>query len=98
LGSADQVGTYAANYRLRTKLIRRLHFHVFEMKPNPGMRWYYLPNFDDLAARAETAGLKREPYLSIHAKTYVFDRRVTFIGSYNLDPRSAYINSECGVY
>jgi len=98
LGSADQVATYASNYRLRTKLIRRLQFHVFEMKLEPEMRSHYLPNFDELVARAAAEGLKREPYLSIHAKTYVFDRRVTFIGSYNLDPRSAYINSECGVF
>ena len=31
---------------------------------------------------------------AIHAKTYVIDGRMTVIGSYNLDPRSAYIDTE----
>lgn len=31
---------------------------------------------------------------SIHAKTYLIDGRMTVIGSYNLDPRSAYIDTE----
>lgn len=31
---------------------------------------------------------------SIHAKSYVIDDRMTVVGSYNLDPRSAYLNTE----
>lgn len=31
---------------------------------------------------------------SIHAKSYVVDDRLTAIGSYNLDPRSAYLDTE----
>ena len=34
---------------------------------------------------------------SLHAKTYIFDREQTFIGSFNFDQRSAHINSEVGV-
>ncbi|HWS74814.1 MAG TPA: phospholipase D family protein [Quisquiliibacterium sp.] len=34
---------------------------------------------------------------SLHAKTFVFDRRAVFIGSLNLDPRSALLNTEIGV-
>ena len=33
----------------------------------------------------------------LHAKTLVFDRRTVFIGSANLDPRSAGINTELGI-
>lgn len=33
----------------------------------------------------------------LHAKVYIFDREQVFIGSFNLDPRSANINSEVGV-
>ena len=33
----------------------------------------------------------------LHTKAVVFDRESVFIGSYNLDPRSAYINTEVGV-
>jgi len=33
----------------------------------------------------------------LHAKTYIFDRKNIFIGSFNFDPRSANINTEVGV-
>ncbi len=35
---------------------------------------------------------------ALHAKVVVFDRQDVFIGSYNLDPRSADINTEAGLY
>ena len=34
---------------------------------------------------------------SLHAKSFVFDRRQVFIGSFNLDPRSRVHNTEIGV-
>jgi putative cardiolipin synthase len=34
---------------------------------------------------------------ALHAKTFLFDRRVVFIGSLNLDPRSIHLNTEIGV-
>lgn len=33
----------------------------------------------------------------LHAKTFAFDRRIAFIGSYNLDPRSNKLDTEMGV-
>jgi putative cardiolipin synthase len=33
---------------------------------------------------------------SLHAKTFVFDQRIIFVGSLNLDPRSAVLNTEIG--
>ena len=35
--------------------------------------------------------------MSLHVKTFVFDRQKTFIGSLNLDPRSVFQNTELGV-
>lgn len=35
--------------------------------------------------------------ISLHVKTFVFDRQKTFIGSLNLDPRSVYQNTELGI-
>lgn len=32
-----------------------------------------------------------------HAKYAIFDKRVVIVGSYNLDPRSRYINTECAI-
>jgi putative cardiolipin synthase len=33
----------------------------------------------------------------LHAKTFAFDRRTIFVGSFNLDPRSRNLNTEIGV-
>jgi putative cardiolipin synthase len=35
---------------------------------------------------------------ALHAKVVVFDRKDLFVGSFNLDPRSADINTEAGLY
>ncbi|WP_394166044.1 phospholipase D family protein [Photobacterium piscicola] len=34
---------------------------------------------------------------SLHAKTFIIDRKKVFVGSFNFDPRSAYLNTELGV-
>ena len=39
----------------------------------------------------------RAPFISLHAKTIVSDRRRCFIGSLNFDPRAIVINSENGL-
>lgn len=97
-GSTKRLETYSAHYRLRTKVIRGLGFEIYEYKPHPEDLYVYLANFDGLQARAEENQLKRAPYLSIHSKTFTFDRKIAFIGTYNLDPRSFYTNGECGVF
>jgi putative cardiolipin synthase len=37
------------------------------------------------------------PHLGLHAKTAVFDRKIVFVGSFNLDPRSENLNTEIGL-
>ena len=39
-----------------------------------------------------------ESKAALHTKALVFDRESVFIGSFNLDPRSANINTEAGLY
>jgi putative cardiolipin synthase len=34
---------------------------------------------------------------TLHTKAFVVDREHLFVGSFNLDPRSAYLNTELGV-
>ncbi len=97
-GAADHLETYSANFRLRTKVIKGLGFEVYEYKPLPADLRISLANFDALHARAEESGSRQRPYLSLHSKTFVFDEKTAFIGTYNLDPRSFYINNECGVF
>src|SRR4051794_9256347 len=35
---------------------------------------------------------------SLHTKAFVVDGELTFVGSFNLDPRSAYLNTEMGTF
>ena len=40
---------------------------------------------------------RRRSDASLHAKVAVFDRKVTWVGSFNLDPRSAELNTELAI-
>jgi putative cardiolipin synthase len=40
---------------------------------------------------------KYKPIFGLHAKTMVFDRKISFVGSFNLDPRSVNLNTETGL-
>jgi len=40
---------------------------------------------------------EHETFFGLHAKTMVFDRKVVFVGSFNLDPRSVDLNTEMGL-
>lgn len=42
-------------------------------------------------------GPRRRSNASLHAKVAVIDRKVTWIGSFNLDPRSAQLNTELAI-
>jgi putative cardiolipin synthase len=45
-----------------------------------------------------TAQLEEQKTLfGLHAKTMVFDRKITFVGSFNVDPRSVNLNTEMGL-
>jgi putative cardiolipin synthase len=45
----------------------------------------------------ETHGMFGSSGASLHTKAFVIDDEHGFIGSFNLDPRSAYLNTEMGV-
>jgi hypothetical protein len=38
------------------------------------------------------------PYLCLHGKSMVVDKEISFVGSYNLDPRSETMNTEAGLF
>ena len=39
--------------------------------------------------------LDHKPIFGLHAKSMVIDNKTTVIGTFNLDPRSANLNTEC---
>lgn len=63
-----------------------------------GVRLYELrPNAIDYGRAKDGKRQISGSRASLHAKTFMFDRRAVFIGSLNLDPRSAQLNTEIGV-
>ena len=88
LASTDGVLVHS-KYQLYRKTLLEAGVELYEIKPTAG------------ALHERRAGSFRGPSGSgsagLHAKTFAFDRRIGFIGSYNLDPRSSKLNTEMGV-
>ena len=68
---------------------------LYEFLFNPNVENLNI-NTDELAKKAKVSmkGLSRS---SLHAKLMALDEKQVFIGSFNFDPRSAYLNTEIGV-
>ncbi|MFO7976901.1 MAG: phospholipase D family protein [Candidatus Hydrogenedentota bacterium] len=95
--STDNTVAYSANYKMRSTYIEKLKFQVYELKAHPKNLLQWLPNFEELQARAERTGESRDPFISIHGKSIVVDSRMVYVGSFNLDPRSENLNTENGI-
>jgi len=88
LASTDGVPVHS-KYKLYRKALLQAGVELYELKPTAG------------ALHERGSGGLRGPTGSgsagLHAKTFAFDRRIAFVGSYNLDPRSSKLNTEMGV-
>ncbi len=74
-----------AGYEKRRKDLLETGVELFELRPDSAM------NIDtSLAGHESRAGL--------HTKAFAFDASSLFVGSFNLDPRSANLNTEFGIY
>nr|WP_241024718.1 phospholipase D family protein [Burkholderia sp. Ac-20365] len=81
LAATDAIAVQAGYSPYRVPLLER-GVELYEFKPTPG-------------DEPPTAGLfGSRSKASLHAKTYVIDRNTLVIGSMNLDPRSAHLNTE----
>lgn len=85
LASNDVVSVHAGYARYRKDLLR-CGVELFEMnehiRKRQGKRFVWLP------------GLSKS---SLHAKSLAIDENTMFVGSFNMDPRSTYINNEIGI-
>jgi putative cardiolipin synthase len=82
LASNDVVLVNAAYSKTRPA-VARLGAALYEMKPWAASRALYI-------ARPTTS----HAHLALHGKAAVFDREIVFLGSFNLDPRSMYLDTE----
>jgi phosphatidylserine/phosphatidylglycerophosphate/cardiolipin synthase-like enzyme len=61
---------------------------LYEFRPDAAVRF-------SIMSPERQAELHYEPVLGLHSKSIVIDGHTTVIGSYNLEPRSTNLNTEC---
>jgi putative cardiolipin synthase len=84
---ANDVGAVHAGYAPYRKKLLQAGVEIYELKASA---YKELPKSPEYG----TAGGSQA---SLHAKTYLVDQNKVFIGSLNLDPRSAVLNTEMGL-
>jgi phosphatidylserine/phosphatidylglycerophosphate/cardiolipin synthase-like enzyme len=61
---------------------------IFEFRPDAAERY-------EIMTGALQSEIDFTPVFGLHAKSMVIDGKITVIGTFNLDPRSANLNTEC---
>ena len=87
LASNDVVPAHAG-YAKRRKALVENGVELYELRPD---------SISPTVAEKKVFSLG-ESNAALHTKAIVFDRDSVFVGSFNLDPRSADINTEMGLY
>jgi len=88
LGSTDNLLAFSGYHKQRKKLLKT-GIEIYEYRPAPEIQNTLMQ---------PTAGTReQQPIFAIHAKTFIVDSRHLYIGTFNLDPRSANLNTEVGV-
>lgn len=89
LASTDNLEAFSGYHKQRQSLLAA-GIEIFEFRPTPEIQQSLVERYQALE--------KNAPVFAIHAKTMVIDGRTLFIGTFNLDPRSANLNTEVGVF
>lgn len=87
LASTDNVEAFSS-YQTDRKALLETGVRIFEFKPDAEIRKKIMTG--DLQE-----SLDYTPVFGHHAKSMVIDGKITVIGTFNLDPRSANLNTEC---
>jgi phosphatidylserine/phosphatidylglycerophosphate/cardiolipin synthase-like enzyme len=87
LASTDNVEAFSSYQTDRKKLLET-GIRIFEFKPDAANRMRIMTG-----ELQETLDYK--PIFGHHAKSMVIDKEITVVGTFNLDPRSANLNTEC---
>lgn len=91
--ASNDVGVVHAGYmRYRVDLLKR-GVELYEFKDTLVTNEEHKEVTDEEHKKKWTGS----SYASLHAKTFGLDRRMMFVGSFNLDPRSIALNTELGV-
>lgn len=87
LCSTDNLEAFNGYQRIRDELLAA-GVQVYEYRPDAAIRKQLIT-----AEKQKRAGFV--PVFGLHAKSMVVDGRIVVIGTFNLDPRSANLNTEC---
>lgn len=87
LASTDNVEAFSSYQSDREELLNT-GVEIYEFKPDAEERMKLLTG-------ALQKDLNFTPIFGLHAKSMVVDDTITVIGTFNLDPRSANLNTEC---
>jgi putative cardiolipin synthase len=88
LASTDNIQAFSGYAGQREDLLEA-GIEIYEYKPYPAIRETLLERHPSIA--------ENNPIFALHAKSLVIDDAVAYIGTFNLDPRSANLNTEVGV-
>ncbi len=92
--AATDVGAVHAGYARRREALLRGGARIYELKPGAAATTRRGDRERHSAPGGSAGGSST---VSLHAKTFAVDRERVFVGSFNLDPRSARLNTEMGV-
>ena len=92
LASTDGVPVHSGYQRYRKQLIEAV-VELYEIKPTASSGHGQRSGSGFFGSK----GAGGSSSVGLHAKAFAFDRRIGFVGSYNLDPRSSRLNTEMGV-
>lgn len=87
LASTDNLEAFSGCQRDRKKL-PELGIRLFEFRPDARERY-------EIMTGALQEKIDFTPTFGLHAKSMVVDGSIAVIGTFNLDPRSANLNTEC---
>ncbi|CAN5353705.1 phospholipase D family protein [soil metagenome] len=87
LASTDNMEAFSGYQRDRKELLET-GVRIFEFRPDAAER------FKVMTSALQTK-LNFTPIFGLHAKSMVVDGRIAIVGTFNLDPRSTNLNTEC---
>ena len=87
LASTDNKEAFSSYQSDRESLLNT-GVRIFEFRPDAAER-------TKIMTGALQEKLNHKPIFGLHAKSMVIDNKITVIGTFNLDPRSANLNTEC---
>ncbi|MGH1351713.1 MAG: phospholipase D family protein [Methyloligellaceae bacterium] len=88
LASTDNLPAFSG-YSKQRKAMLKAGIEIYEFNPEPAHRTEMIARFERIE--------KNQPIFALHAKSFVVDGETLYVGTFNLDPRSANLNTEVGV-